>query len=105
VATARRLTAVLRRTDTAARLGGDEFVVLLDGLGAVDEATVAADRVRAALAEPVDVAGQPVTVGVSIGIAHSGGGSLDPDELLRQADAGMYAAKSASRGERAAAAR
>jgi diguanylate cyclase (GGDEF)-like protein len=98
---ARRLGRTLRRTDTAARLGGDEFVVLLDGLGDLEEARLTAERIRVALAEPLDVDGTSVTIGVSIGIAGSDAQTLDPDELLRRADAEMYRAKSSHR-ERAA---
>jgi len=97
VEVARRLTTLLRRTDTAARMGGDEFVVLLDGLRNPQEAALAAQRLHTRLTAPIDINGQPVTVGVSIGVSRSDEGSLDVDELLRRADSAMYRAKLESR--------
>jgi diguanylate cyclase (GGDEF)-like protein len=90
---AERLTAVLRPSDTAARLGGDEFVVLLDGAVLPDGPEIVADRIRAAVNEPLLIDGQQIQVSTSIGVAFSTEGSFDPDELLREADAAMYQAK------------
>jgi diguanylate cyclase (GGDEF)-like protein len=90
---AQRLSGALRGSDTAARLGGDEFVVLLDGLASPDEAGIAMERIHAALAEQLVVEGRPLRVRASIGVAHSGTGAVDPDALLRQADASMYLSK------------
>jgi diguanylate cyclase (GGDEF)-like protein/PAS domain S-box-containing protein len=87
----------LRQTDVVARLGGDEFGVLLPAAGPVQ-----ARRVAELLAEAVRdhaplVAGQPVKLSTSIGIACFGHGSADPDELLAAADLAMYDAKEAGR--------
>jgi diguanylate cyclase (GGDEF)-like protein len=90
---ANHLTGVLRTCDMAARLGGDEFVVLLDGADLPDGPEIVADRIRAAVNEPLFIDGQPIQVTASIGIAFSTEGSFEPDELLRQADAAMYQAK------------
>ncbi len=91
VEVARRLETAVRPGDTAARLGGDEFVVVCD-LSHPDEAADLARRIEAEIAQPVRVEGAEVTVTASIGIALS-----DPaatvEELLRRADAAMYAAK------------
>ncbi|WP_430787205.1 diguanylate cyclase domain-containing protein [Actinoplanes sp. G11-F43] len=97
VQVARRLTQQLRRTDTVARLGGDEFVVLIDDVSGPggDEAVRAS--IRASVTEPYLIDGQRVEVGLSIGSAVSGDGCSDPDLLLREADAAMYQAKSATR--------
>jgi len=100
VQVARRITSVLRRTDTAARLGGDEFVVLLDGLGRPDESEIAANRIREAVCRPIAIGDHEVRVGVSIGISRSDEGAHDADDLLRRADAAMYAVKTASRAAR-----
>ncbi|HEX5249426.1 MAG TPA: EAL domain-containing protein [Gaiellales bacterium] len=91
-----RLTETVRATDTVARFGGDEFAVLLDQ---TDEALAVsvARRALARLAEPAVVAGRELEVAASIGIAlHSGKGA--GDELVRDADVAMYAAKDAGRG-------
>ena len=91
VAVAQRLGGCVRATDTVARLGGDEFVMVLDGSdpAAADEV---AERMAAALREPVAVEGHELTVGASIGIADGRTGD-DPSVLLRRADIAMYAAK------------
>jgi diguanylate cyclase (GGDEF)-like protein len=93
---AERLTETVRATDTVARFGGDEFAVLLDQ---ADEALAVnvARRALARLAEPAVVAGRELEVAASIGIAlHTGEGG--GDELVRDADVAMYAAKDAGRG-------
>jgi diguanylate cyclase (GGDEF)-like protein/PAS domain S-box-containing protein len=89
---ARRLEATLRAQDTAARLGGDEFAVLLEDLSDESEALAVAERVRLALEPPVTVAGRQVTPSASIGVACPGPEDT-ADDLLRDADVAMYAAK------------
>lgn len=92
-----RLTTLLRRTDTVARLGGDEFVVLVGGVHGADGHETVREAIQSALSEPFLIDDQPVTVGVSIGVAVSGDGAADPDRLLREADAAMYREKTAGR--------
>jgi diguanylate cyclase (GGDEF)-like protein len=94
VEVARRLTGLLRASDTVARIGGDEFVVLLDGLVEHGWQDVVCDSIRAAISEPFVLDGHEVEVGLSIGVAVSTPGSVDTDHLLREADAAMYRAKS-----------
>jgi diguanylate cyclase (GGDEF)-like protein len=98
VATARRVADSLRPNDTAARLGGDEFAVLLDGI--VDDRTALSIAVRLAdaLREPMSINGATITVAASIGVALSGAFGETADDLLRNADVAMYAAKASSRG-------
>ncbi len=93
-----RLRGCLRPSDTAARLGGDEFAVLLEGY--VDAASVlaVADRIRQHIAEPVEVQGQLVRVGTSIGIASGGPQVCTTDQLISSADAAMYTAKRSGGG-------
>ncbi len=100
VEVARRLTGLLRKSDTVARLGGDEFVVLLDGITEPGQELTAGENIRAAVTEPFQLDGHRVEVGVSIGVAVSSDESADPDHLLREADAAMYRVKSASRRHR-----
>ncbi|HET7529488.1 MAG TPA: EAL domain-containing protein [Mycobacteriales bacterium] len=88
----RRLTTVLRATDTAARLGGDEFAVLAEDLLDGEEAITVGRRIVAAMAEPIVLRDLSLQMGISVGIAVSTG-DLMPDELLRNADMTMYRAK------------
>ena len=95
VETASRLSQCIRTGDTAARLGGDEFVVLCEGLTGRTEAETVAQRLIDALTEPMARAGD-VTMTVSIGVAFAEPG-LTGAELLRNADAAMYLAKTSGR--------
>jgi PAS domain S-box-containing protein len=90
VAVGQRLRDSFREHDLPARLGGDEFAVLvLDA----DETMVAklVERLAALLADPLTIDGQVVPVRASVGSAVGTGAT--PDDLLRQADAAMYAIK------------
>ncbi|MDP9258372.1 MAG: EAL domain-containing protein [Actinomycetota bacterium] len=101
VTVAERLRASLREDDLAARLGGDEFAVLLEHAPTAVEAERAAERVLGALLAPLRVEGHSVRVRASIGVALASGGAHTADELLRNADLAMYAAKSAGRSRSA----
>lgn len=79
--------------DLVARLGGDEFAIVLTGLTDVAEARERADRVVAALAEPVTLDGLPLDVGGSIGVALFPDHGEDFTTLMRHADVAMYDAK------------
>ncbi|MDC7122794.1 EAL domain-containing protein [Cellulomonas fimi] len=94
---ARRLTTVMRDTDTAARLGGDEFVVVCEDLTSMDDVDAVTHRITQALAVQVPIAGRTVTVSASIGIAHSTTVHDRSDDLLRAADIAMYRAKANGR--------
>ena len=89
----RRISAQIRDTDILARWGGDEFIVMMP-LCDVDGATVAAEKIREAVAsEPFTDAG---TVTVSIGVAQA---SEDRrlEQWVARADSALYEAKSAGR--------
>jgi diguanylate cyclase (GGDEF)-like protein len=93
--TAERIGACLRSVDTLSRLGGDEFAILLEGddsQGAVRVSETILERLQ----EPFVLEGREMIVGASIGIAFSDGSG--GQDLLRQADAAMYAAKQAGKG-------
>jgi len=93
----RLLQSAVRSEDTLARLGGDEFAILVERSPGVEEATRIAERVLAALAGPVDLGGQRVTVSASIGIA-TGDVAATASSLLRDADNAMYWAKGTGPG-------
>jgi len=92
-----RLAECVRESDTVARLGGDEFTIILDSIGAPEDATRVARKILAALAEPALVAGHELFVTSSIGIALFPRDAEDTQTLLRHADAAMYLAKERGR--------
>jgi diguanylate cyclase (GGDEF)-like protein/PAS domain S-box-containing protein len=98
VAVAARLQSAVRGSDTAARLGGDEFTILLENVASEAQAIAAADRVLEALRQPFELAGHPVVVSASIGIAFGSAGQDRPEDLLRSADTALYEAKARGKG-------
>jgi diguanylate cyclase (GGDEF)-like protein len=78
---------------TLARLSGDEFTIVVDGLAEPNDALRLAQRLIAALAEPVRVDSHEVVTSASIGVALSGPGRMEPELLLRSADLALYRAK------------
>lgn len=90
---AARMSNSVRPSDTVARFGGDEFVVLCAEMAAPGDATVVADRLMRALADPFEVQGELVSSSASVGIAVGSGATTSADDLVRNADAAMYAAK------------
>lgn len=91
---AQRLRATLRSEDLIARHGGDEFVALLFGNPDYSALERLAERLHAALAAPLDVAGIACSLTASIGVTQvAPEDSRDAAEILRDADAAMYKAK------------
>ncbi|MET8149822.1 putative bifunctional diguanylate cyclase/phosphodiesterase [Actinoplanes sp. NPDC049668] len=90
---ARRLRAEMRPGDTLARLGGDEFAILIEDLD-LDGAATLAERLLAAGREQVRLDSRDVSCSLSIGVA---GGDMPAEQLLRNADLAMYAAKRGGR--------
>jgi diguanylate cyclase (GGDEF)-like protein/PAS domain S-box-containing protein len=90
---AKRLTATIREADTAARVGGDEFVVLLPGIGAIEDARAVAEKLVAALGEPLEIGGLKLHISVSIGVAVYPEHGEDERILMNYADQAMYLAK------------
>jgi len=95
---ASRLQECVRDNDILARLGGDEFVILLDSLQSEDDVEEVASRVINRVAAAYELEGHTVHSNASIGIAMCGSHYNDSNEILRDADAAMYQAKSLGRG-------
>jgi diguanylate cyclase (GGDEF)-like protein/PAS domain S-box-containing protein len=93
-AVARRIESCLRPGDTVARFGGDEFAVLLEDVDGSAGATRVAERIQFQLTKPFLLEGHEVFATASTGIALSGPGHHQPEDLLRDADLAMYRAKS-----------
>ena len=92
-----RLLNATRGCDTVARLGGDEFAILVRGVRAHGDVIIVAERIARSLESQFAVGGTDVRVGASIGIAFGDPG-MAADDLLRQADVAMYAAKHDGKG-------
>jgi diguanylate cyclase (GGDEF)-like protein len=90
---AQRIGTCLRKSDTGARLGGDEFAVLLTNLADEADAGRIADKVLAALREPIVLRGRQHLITASVGIATFPRDASSAEDLLKRADAAMYAAK------------
>jgi diguanylate cyclase (GGDEF)-like protein len=102
VEVAERLRAELGCHGTAGRFGGDEFLVLLDALDDDHTPVTMAQRLQAALNRPHRLAGQQLTVTVSIGVALAHDTPVaDAESLVRDADTAMYWAKSRRTGSQA----
>ena len=91
---AERLQTQVRGGDTLARLGGDEFAVLMFGLREPEEAGQLARRLHESFAEPFNVAGARVSVGVCLGIALAPRDGESAEDLMKAADLALNGAKS-----------
>ncbi|XQW85323.1 EAL domain-containing protein [Thalassotalea piscium] len=93
----RRLKTTLRVDDTIARIGGDEFVILLESFNNNSQLSKIAHKVIIEINKPIQLKGQVVSVGASIGISLYPEDSTNSDELLKNADVAMYHAKQIGR--------
>jgi diguanylate cyclase (GGDEF)-like protein len=87
------LLGCVRSSDTVSRQGGDEFVVLLADIVRIDDATVCAEKILAALDTPYRIGEHEMRLTASIGVAIFPNDAVDGDALLRCADFAMYQAK------------
>ncbi|WP_404414906.1 ABC transporter substrate-binding protein [Marinospirillum sp.] len=92
-----RLIQAVRPGDTVARLAGDEFVVVCEALEAADEVAQVAQRLGEELRRMVHYQGSDLSISASIGIAVGHGTTHSAQDLLRNADAAMYAIKQKGR--------
>jgi diguanylate cyclase (GGDEF)-like protein/PAS domain S-box-containing protein len=97
IAAAERFLSCARSADTVARLGGDEFAILIEGADGRDGLL---ERLEAAMVHPFNLSGNQVRVTASIGVAAATGEDT-ADDLLRNADVAMYAAKRRGKGRSA----
>ncbi len=93
---AERFGQMSRPTDTLARLGGDEFTLLVEG-ATEQEAVIVAQRLLESLRTPFSVNDQEIQIHASIGVVLSEDGASVAEDMIRDADVAMYAAKEAGR--------
>lgn len=90
---AKRFQTRVRAADMLARLGGDEFTILLTELKSEKDASIVAENIIQCLSVPFVIEGNQITVGASIGVSTLRPETAEDQDLLRQADNAMYAAK------------
>ncbi len=90
---AKRLTSLMRSSDTVARLSGDEFAILIEGISSRESLEPLAEKILNAISEPMEIAGNELRVSASIGIAVAPFDDVSVEYLLRDADTAMYEAK------------
>ncbi|OMH30324.1 bifunctional diguanylate cyclase/phosphodiesterase [Motiliproteus sp. MSK22-1] len=90
---ASRIAETVRQTDTVARYGGDEFLVILNHLDSPTDAPRVAEKLLSSLGSSFFIEGHELNITASIGMAIFPEDGQDPYELLRNADAAMFAAK------------
>ncbi|MCU7937633.1 MAG: EAL domain-containing protein [Candidatus Thiodiazotropha sp. (ex Dulcina madagascariensis)] len=93
----RRISSVIRASDTLARLGGDEFILLLEEKTNAQHAAVVARKLIGLFSDPMTITGHELVVTASIGISIFPNDGDDPDILIRHADRAMYEAKQQGR--------
>ncbi len=91
------LVACARKTDFVARLGGDEFAIVQTGIEDIDDVMKLVSRIFGSIRSPYQCLGHQVTTDASIGIALAPRDGPDIDQILKNADLAMYAAKAAGR--------
>ena len=96
---ARRLCDCVRESDTVARLGGDEFTIILTELDGKGHVEYIAKKILDALGDPFHLGNEVAYVSGSIGITIYPSDASTPEELIRNADQAMYAAKAAGRAQ------
>ncbi|MDO9453967.1 MAG: EAL domain-containing protein [Stagnimonas sp.] len=96
---ANRIKGNIRNDDTAARHGGDEFVVIVENFAAPSDVMTLAEKIRAALAQPMQIGEQVFHISSSIGIALFPDNGSDAEQLLQGADTAMYEAKAKGRNQ------
>ncbi|CAN5841674.1 hypothetical protein BH24ACT3_BH24ACT3_03080 [soil metagenome] len=98
VAVANRLAETLRPEDRVVRYGGDEFVVICNEVSTAATAERIAKRLIEALETPFNIGQDTMRISTSIGIALTEDRGANPDDVLRDADVAMYAAKADGSG-------
>lgn len=93
----RRLTSMLRSSDSVCRLGGDEFVILLESTETVAGTEYVASKTIDLLNEPIEAGNHICYVGASVGISVYPDDSGDAETMLRHGDIAMYQAKEKGR--------
>ncbi len=93
-----RLREVIGELGQVGRLGGDEFEVVLPSISSKDDLSKLAQGIIDSLSRPYTINGTVVSIGASVGIVTSDYDDRTSDDLMRDADLALYAAKAAGKG-------
>lgn len=98
IASANRLMASVRASDTVVRLGGDEFLLLIENFGKCNDVFKLGQKLIDSLSENITLpSGDVVSVGASVGIAQFPQDGIDMAALIEYADQSMYECKTSGR--------
>lgn len=95
----RRLTAIIRSSDTLARVGGDEFILVMMETQRKEDATAIAQKILDSFSEPLSIDGSEVRLSTSIGVAIYPDDAADLETLVKKSDAAMYYSKGHGRNQ------
>ena len=90
---AKRLTELVRETDTIARLGGDEFILLATETKSINDIKILANRILTIVQKPIVAGKQKIMVEISIGIACYPSSGQTAKTLMNNSDKALYVAK------------
>jgi diguanylate cyclase (GGDEF)-like protein len=92
-----RLLASVRETDTVARIGGDEFVIVIPEYKGPEDVRHSGSKIIQDVSKPITIGHREIKITISVGVCIYPDCGLEPDELLKNADAAMYMIKDAGR--------
>jgi diguanylate cyclase (GGDEF)-like protein len=96
-AVAKRLVSAVRETDTVARMGGDEFVIVMPEFKSIEHVKRCGLQFVQSTARPITIGDREIQVTVSVGVCTYPDYALEPDQLIKNADAAMYVIKGTGR--------
>ncbi|WP_415895469.1 diguanylate cyclase [Neptuniibacter sp. PT34_22] len=93
------LKSTIRSTDTAARIGGDEFAIIIFNPRSIDELKSLLQRIISRISIPMNIQGDIIKIGASIGVSFCPTQTLNLTNLLKFSDDALYAAKGNGRNQ------
>ena len=95
----KRLSSVMRKTDTISRLGGDEFAILVTEVTETENITSVAQKILENVRKPFMLNNREIRITASVGISNCPDDSEDLETLIRYADTSMYQVKKSRRNK------